>query len=256
MTGSTQRIGFLGVGHLARCLITGFLKSSLPAESLLLSPRGQAPIIAEETGIELAASNAALIEACDTVILAVRPSSAADAVAGLPWRKDQTLVSACAGVSIADLAARAPSPRIIRIMPVTAAEIGASPTVCYPASPDISELIARLGPVIPLVREQDFEVATVSAAVYGWVQKLIQVSADWSADRGLAPDAARQLSAGIFSAAGRMVAASDEPMDHLLEHLATPGGITELGLKHLERHEVGEAWSGACDAVVDRLTKS
>jgi len=53
-----------------------------------------------------------------------------------------------------------------------------------------------------------------------------------------------------------MVAASDEPMDHLLEHLATPGGITELGLKHLERHEVGEAWSGACDAVVDRLTKS
>ena len=32
MSSETQRIGFLGVGHLARCLIAGFLKSGLPAD--------------------------------------------------------------------------------------------------------------------------------------------------------------------------------------------------------------------------------
>ncbi|WP_425406311.1 pyrroline-5-carboxylate reductase family protein [Hwanghaeella sp.] len=256
MHASTQRIGFIGVGHLARCLISGFLKSGLPAERLLLSPRGQSKTISNETGIEVAASNAALVDACDIVFLAVRPANAADAVDGLPWRKDKFLVSACAGVPIAALAARAQAPRIIRVMPVTAAEIGASPTVCYPSAPRIEDLIAHLGPVIPLSGEQHFETATVSAAVYGWVQKLIQVSADWSSSQGLSPDTARQLSAGIFSAAGQTVAASDEPMEELLHHLATPGGITELGLNHLENHHVSEAWTGACQAVIERLSKN
>ena len=253
---ATQRIGFLGVGHLARCLIEGFLKSGLSADRLILSPRGQATTIAAEQGLELAASNEALVEACDIVILAVRPANAANAVAGLPWRADQTLVSACAGTPISTLAEHAATTRIVRIMPVTAAEICASPTACYPAPPDIMELIARLGPVIALSGEADFETATVSAAVYGWVQKLIQVSADWSAAQGLSPDAARQLSAGIFTAAGCMVAASDDPMEELLAHLATPGGITELGLNHLEAEMVDQAWNGACDVVKDRLTKA
>ncbi|RVU34951.1 hypothetical protein EOI86_19145 [Hwanghaeella grinnelliae] len=255
MNDTTQRIGFLGVGHLARCLIAGFLKSGLPADRLMLSPRGQAPAIAAEQGLVLAESNEALVEACEIVILAVRPADAAKAVAGLPWRDDQVLISACAGVPIAALAEQAARPRIVRIMPVTAAEICASPTVCYPASPDITDLIARLGSVIPLSGEADFETATVSAAVYGWVQKLIQISADWSAEQGLSREAARQLSAGIFIAAGQTVAASEEPMEDLLAHLATPGGITELGLKHLEAQMVDQAWAGACDAVLDRLTK-
>lgn len=256
MSDTTQRIGFLGVGHLARCLIAGFLKSGLPADQLMLSPRGQAKTVAADHGIEVAPSNAALVEACDIVILAVRPANAADAVAGLPWRADQALVSACAGIPIATLADHAGAPRIVRIMPVTAASVCASPTVCYPAPTDIIDLIARLGPVIPLSAEGDFETATVSAAVYGWVQKLIQVSSDWASAQGMPSDSARQLSAGMFSAAGQIVAASEEPMKDLLAHLATPGGITELGLNHLEAEKVDQAWTGASDAVLDRLTKA
>jgi len=256
MSTEVQRIGFLGVGHLARCLIAGFLKSGLPADRMMLSPRGQSKAISAKTGIPVAASNEALIDTCDTVILAVRPAHAVDAVSGLPWRADQTLISACAGIPIAELSAGAPAAAIARIMPVTAAEIGASPTVYFPAVPNVAELVARLGPAIPLSEEGDFETATVSAAVYGWVQKLIQVSADWATAQGMPPDTARQLSAGMFSAAGRVVAASDKPMEDLLAQLATPGGITELGLQHLEQAEVSEAWSGACDAVRERLTKS
>lgn len=254
MENKSDRIGFLGVGHLARCLIAGLLKSGMPAERLMLSPRGQARAVAAENGIEIAASNEALVDSCATVILAVRPAHACEAVRGLPWQKGQTLISACAGVPIAELSALATLVRVVRIMPVTAAEIGASPTVCFPATPEVTDLIAGLGPVIPLQAEVDFEVATVSAAVYGWAQKLIQVSANWSASKGLSPQAARQLSAGIFSAAGQIVAASEEPMEQLIEHLATPGGITELGLNHLDEKQVGEAWEDACDLVLDRLT--
>jgi len=257
MSDTTQRIGFLGVGHLARCLIAGFLKSGLSADRLMLSPRGQAEAIAADHGIEMAASNAALVEACDIVILAVRPADAPVAVAGLPWRAEQALVSACAGVPVATLADdHAAAPRIVRIMPVTAAAVCASPTVCYPAPADIVDLIARLGPVVPLSAEEDFETATVSAAIYGWVQMLIKVSADWATAQGMSSDSARLLSAGMFSAAGQIVAASEDPMEDLLAHLATPSGITELGLKHLEAEKVDQAWAGACDAVLNRLAKA
>lgn len=247
-----MRLGILGVGHLAAAIIGGLLRSGMAPADILLAPRGQAVDLAARHGCALAADNADLVRRSDMVLLAVRPAVAAAAVQGLPWRAGQRVISACAGVPLAQLAV-APA-QAVRIMPVTAAEIGASPTACFPDLADLRPLLARLGPVIALRSEAEFEIATVSAAVYGWVQDLIRRTADWSADQGLAPDTARQLVAGTFVAAGALVAARPEPMDQLLRALATPGGITECGLQVLEARAVGPAWTAACDAVADRLT--
>jgi pyrroline-5-carboxylate reductase len=121
-------IGIIGVGHLAISMLDGFLRSGVPPQELLLSPRGKARAFSERTGVPLADGNRDLVERSDIVILAVRPADAAAAVEGLPWRAGQTMISVCAGVALEKL--QVSPARGVRAMPFTAAEINASPTVC------------------------------------------------------------------------------------------------------------------------------
>ena len=249
-----KAVGFLGVGHLAEALIVGLLRSDFPRDALLLSPRGRASHLAAEHGLRIAASNAELVAQSESVVLAVRPKDAPDTVRNLPWRAEHVLISACAGVPISALETAGAPATVCRIMPLTAAALGASPTTLYPDVPQARALIAQFGSVIALARESDFEVATVSAAVYCWAQDLIARSGRWASAHDLSPEAARQLSALTFVAAGRLIAERPESMDDLLTSVVTPGGITERGLNVLEEHGVGHAWDQASDAVLAKLT--
>ncbi|TIR16836.1 MAG: hypothetical protein E5X34_25000 [Mesorhizobium sp.] len=245
-------LGVLGVGHLAASMLAGFQRSGLGPESILLSPRGKAAALCARHGFRLAADNQDLVERADIVILAVRPAQAPEVIRDLPWRKGQLLISVCAGVPLSRLAV-APA-RAVRAMPFTAAEIGASPTAYFPDIEEARAVLGRLGPSIALASERDFEVATVSAAVYGWAQDLIRKTAEWSSAEGLDPDIARRLAAMTFAAAGKLIAEKLEPVDQLLEELVTPGGITERGLQVLSARGVPAAWNEACAAVLDKLT--
>lgn len=247
-------IGVLGVGHLAHAMLQGLIRRGFPANGLLLAPRGLSPELGPRYGIAVADDNRALVNRSDLVLLAVRPADALDAIGDLPWRRGQTIVSACAGVPISRLRIAAGPADVIRIMPLAAAEIGASPTAVFPDLPVVRPLLDPLGPVIALQSEKDFEVATVSAAIYGWAQDLIGRSAAWSQEQGLAPAVARRLASLTFVAAGRLIAEHHEPIPDLLRSLVTPGGITECGLRVLAEGKVPQTWDAACEAVLAKLT--
>jgi pyrroline-5-carboxylate reductase len=248
--------GILGVGHLARSIIIRLLDSGMRPTGLVLSPRGQGAEVGARYGIPVAAGNRELVESCALVLLAVRPHDAVSAVAGLPWTERHIIVSACAGVTIEKLQEAAPLARIARVMPLTACELGASPTTIFPDIAAARKLIDPLGPVIVLRSEDEFETATASAAIYGWAQDLIRQSAAWLERHGVEAQTARQLMARTFVAAGRMADEAEGDMETILRQLVTPGGITELGLKTLERRDVPAAWAEASDAVLARLRRS
>lgn len=247
-----MKLGIIGVGHLATSILTGLARAGWTAGDICLSPRGHGPELARRDGYVLAQDNRDLVRRCELVLLAVRPTDAAGAVEGLPWRKGQALLSACAGVSRAAIRAALPA-TIVRIMPITASELGASPTLVFPRTDAALPFLDALGSAIELDSEDQFDTATVSAAIYGWAQHLIIAGAEWSVAQGLDPHTARQLAARTFVAAGRMQAEQDAPMQDVLASLCTPGGITEAGLDHLATHSVKQAWCGACEVVLGRL---
>jgi pyrroline-5-carboxylate reductase len=234
-------VGFLGVGHLSATLIAGLMRAGTQPQSLLLSPRGRSLELSERYKIGIAASSEDLVRRSDMIVLAVRPHDAENAVAGLPWRAGQVLISVCAGVSLSSLQA-APA-RLVRAMPLTAAEINASPTVFFPDDLDARRLIERLGPAIALRSEQEFEVATVNAAIYGWAQSLISQSATWCAANGADAATMRQLVALTFVAAGRLFAENNQPVEQMLGELNVLNAAGQP-----------QAWQQACEAVLKRLT--
>ncbi|QWK80559.1 pyrroline-5-carboxylate reductase family protein [Ochrobactrum sp. BTU1] len=243
--------GVLGVGHLAKVIISGLIGSGFKANDILLSPRGKAQEVSSLYGISIASDNRDLVDRADIVLVAVRPSDAINALEGLPWRENHVVISVCAGISISALPV-IPA-KVVRAMPLTASEINASPTACYPDNLEAAAILNLLGPVIPLTSEADFEVATVNAAVYGWVQDLIRQTTEWCSEKGLSHTIARKLVANTFVAAGRLIAEKPEPIEQLLKELVTPGGITELGINVLSKKGHPIIWRDASEAVLTRL---
>ena len=254
MSETRKKLGILGVGHLMEHVVRGLAKG-MAADEILLSPRNgeRAARIRDRLGCEVATDNASLVERSETVIVSVRPFQVASALAGLPWRDGQPLLSFCAGVSIADLQAAAPGTRVFRAMPVTAAEFGASPTCLYPGDEAINALLSPCGPVLPLGEESEFESASVMGCYFGWIQALCGETTGWLVDHGLAPDTARILVAEMARAGVTTIIERPETsLEDLVGELCLPGSFTGLGLEKMRAADAFGPWRQACQAVLDK----
>ncbi len=251
----TATVAVLGVGHLAGYLVPRLAGD--PRRRVVLSPRNRQraeALAARHDNIRVARDNRALVGESDVVILATRPGQAAAAIDRLPWRPGQTLVSVCAGVRLDTLMFNAGAATLARAMPITAAALGESPTCLYPDVAAAREVLEALGPVYALEHERELDVATLSAALYGWVHGLIADMALLHAQAGLPPALARELVARTVRAAGSMVAAQPgRSLPELLDELCAPGGVTELGLQSLRDSGALEQWRRAAAQVLESL---
>jgi len=255
MTDKTYEIGIIGVGHLIQHVLPGLLKGVSSSE-VLLSPRGaeRSRKLAERYGCHVAESNADVVDTCKTVIVAVRPMQVEEAVSGLPWRKEQRVLSFCAGVPVSVFAGHINGARVIRALPVTAAEFGESPTCIFPDEPAVQVLLNPCGPVLVLRSEDDFEVASVFGAYYGWVQALVGEMAGWAYDAGLDSETARRLVAAMTRGGATTVLQRPETsLPNLVEELCLPGSITGLGLDSLKGEGAFSPWGRAGNKVLEKL---
>ncbi len=255
MTRPKYKIGVLGTGHLIQHLVPGLLRG-VAAGDVLLSPRNadRAAALRDKFGCVIAGDNAQVVDNCETILVAVRPFQVEAAIAGLPWRPDQTIISLCAGVPISVFAAHLNGATIVRALPVTAAEFGESATCIFPDDAEANNLLAYCGSVLVLNSEDDFEVASIMGAYYGWVQALIGKTADWLNGAGLDPDTARRLTAAMTRASATNVLERPETRpSELVDELCLPGSITGLGLDILKKDNAFAPWHKASAAVLAKL---
>jgi len=196
-----------------------------------------------------------VVDACEIVVLSTRPADCLDALNQLHLREDQNLVSVAAGVGIDALrAAATPGARITRAMPVNSAEVGASPTVIFPATPEVLELFSYCGKSIPVPNESAFEQASVQACAYSWYFELFEQLIACTKSKDLPPETAKQLVLGFAEGAVRLAQQdiARSPGD-IAETIATPGTFSRLGLDQLKQNRAFDAWRQACQLLRERL---
>ncbi|MDA0702877.1 MAG: NAD(P)-binding domain-containing protein [Proteobacteria bacterium] len=250
------RIGILGAGHLGGSLVRGYLAAGLSPQRLILSPRGsETKGLAAAHDLSVARDNADLVARADAVLLCVRPPQAVEAVAGLPWREGQLLVSTCAGSTIAKLRASAgAAPKITRSMPMSSCEIGVSPTAIYPDDPETTALFAPLGLVEVLREEAEIAQVTALAVAFTLTHDLVGRTTDWAAANGLDPVTARRIVATHFEAAARIMAAHPERSgESFVKGLATEGGVAAAAYEVLRPAGYDSLWRDAFDAAFRRM---
>lgn len=243
-----MRIGFIGAGNMAQAIIQGWIKAKAVAPADILihggTPAHYEPYAAK-TGVQALASNRAVVEASDYVVLAVHPELASDVIdeiAPALAAKPVPILSLLSGVSLLQLEGDLGTKAIplVRVMPNLNVAINAGITAyaaneaAEPVLPAVVDLLKQLGETIALP-EADFSTFVALAGsspafVYMFIDALSRAGVKY----GLTKKAATKIAAQAVLGSGAMVVAStDSPMD-LADKVASPGGTTVAGMLAME----------------------
>lgn len=253
-----DRVGIIGVGHLASYLVEGINHTS-PKMEIILSPRNKdhAKRLARKFGAFIAKNNQEVADKTNMVILSTRPNDSAKVAADIKFHQNHVLISVAAGLAIDQLKPFVGPATIIRAMPLSSSAINISPTLMFPDHPQVRSLFQLVGDVLIVPKESIFTPASAIAAFYGWLYALMDEAISWTVQEGVPYAIARKLILKtVYSAVGMSLAQSEHSMSLILESLATKGGITEQGLLILKEENGLKAWSNALQAVLNKLHKN
>ena len=249
--------GFLGVGSIAEAMVVGLADGVADAPEIVLSPRsaGRSAELAERfPTARVATDNQAVVDAVDAVVVCLLPGNAAEVLAGLRFRADQAVVSAVAGVHLAQLGEIvAPATQVARSVPLPAVASRESVTPVHPGGVAVEELFGRLGGSLVVADELAYEsIAAASATVAAYFGYLGTI-ADWLAGRGIPAAEARRYVADTFAALSVELGAPGADFAALARAHSTPGGLNEQFARDLGTAGVYDAVRAGLDAVLARI---
>lgn len=253
-----MRLGFVGCGTIAAAIVTG-LNSSGHGQAIVVSPRNAevaAGLARRFPNVTVAATNQAVLDACDVAVLAVRPQILAAVLPELRFRPDHEVISLVPVTSLAYLrSATAPAATVTRAVPMPMVARRQGPTAIYAATPVARRLFDSLGSTIELSDEKCFDAFTAETALMATYFRFLETAAQWLRARGVAADQAdryvRQLFGGL---AGTALASPQRTLGELADEHQTRGGLNEQVRTHMEGKGMFAELTNALDAVLARLT--
>lgn len=253
-----MKLGFIGTGALTSAIVTGL--RSLPESDVpvVLSPRNAAvaaDLAARFPGVHVAADNQAVLDACDTIMLGVRPQVAQEVLSGLTFRAGHEIVSLIATVSAEAVAALvAPAHRVTKALPMPMIALRQGATILYPPNPDMAAFFGRLGGVIEAGDVAEFDALSVVTATFATYFRNLETIHTWLERQGVPGGTARDYVVSIYKALAN--APDTLPLADFAElsrDYATRGGINEQVVRELEARGVFDAFAQSLDAVHRRI---
>jgi pyrroline-5-carboxylate reductase len=246
-------VGFIGSGNMAGALARGWGDPVLCTDS----GSGRAARLAQELGGEAVASNRALAERADVVILAHKPAQLG-AVAGEIGDAARVVVSILARTTQADVRAAYPGATAFCVQPNTPVEVGRG--VLAFAQPDapvderlaaaVKALFARVGTVVEVPERLMPVAGAISGVGPAYWALLAEAWTDAAVRHGMPASQAATLVSVTMAGSAALLSHRDGDTLALRRAVASPGGTTARGLAALERGGVRAALSAAMDDVV------
>ena len=249
----TSKLGFIGAGHLASYTIAG-LRRAGDQRDIILSPRNaeKAQQLSSQYNCSVAASNQAVVDAADIVILAVRPPHALAVLSELTLRPEQCLISVVAGITVSQLrGAVQGDAEICRSLIVSSAAYNQGAVSLYPDNATAQQLLDCLGEVVTLDTEKDFDLSLAAMCANGWMYKLVEALEQPMLGAGMPASAARKLV--VQSIVGTMAHIDNEPdmnLQQVTQGIATDGTYTKLGLDILRQQDAFQPWQDAIQTLL------
>lgn len=240
-----ERLFLVGCGNMAGQMLRRWLDCGLdPARVTVLRPSGK-PVA---PGVAVVRDYPARFSPGTTVLLGMKPQQLDDVAARIAAavRDDTLLLSILAGVTTTSLRERFPAARaVVRIMPNTPVGVGqgvcamyADATVPQQARGETATLMAPLGLGEWIGEEGDFNVVTaLSGCGPAYLFRFIDALAVAGTRLGLPQEQAARLALATVQGAATLAAQTDESPGLLADRVASPGGMTRMGMNVLDQDE-------------------
>ncbi|MGB1361225.1 MAG: pyrroline-5-carboxylate reductase family protein [Alphaproteobacteria bacterium] len=251
------KIGFIGIGMFADYTIKGMRNGGVN-DVFYLSPRGKANAesLASSHNCEVLSSNQAVIDACDVIIMCVRPESYDEMAAEINVPAGKVIISAMAGITVEKLQSTLNvNDNIFRTLPVCCSEAGEGLVPVYPAGNDtVNNILKPLGKVLELAQEDEFNGATIASCINGSFYYLYDTMIEWFVKQGYDEEMAKAF---VFENLSGTIAyaklQSDKTLKQVGDSIATEGTYTLEGYKAMKDAGGLDGWNVGLDAIKKRF---
>ncbi len=248
-----MKIGFIGAGSMASALARGLGEPAVVADV----DAERAAALADAIGGRVAASNAELAESVDLVVLCHKPAQLEE-VARDAAGNAKVVASVVAATPLARLEAAYPEIPVYRFIPNIPVEVGRgvfcySPGTRAAAGPeaDLLALFGRAGTVIRLDEPSLEPAMALMSCGPAFLALVVEAMADAGRRHGLDDDQATRLVVETMAGTAAFLDANGLDAAGLRARVATPGGLTEKGLRTLEEAGLRDSFDAAVDLVVE-----
>lgn len=259
-----ERLAIIGTGRLGEALLSGLVRAGVVApervHATVRRPE-RAAELAERYGVHAGTDNAAAVRAADVVVLAVKPQTLADVLAGIASavREGQTIVSVAAGVTTATIEkALGPVP-VVRVMSNTPVLVDEAMSALAPGAHADEEhlalaqrLLDAVGRVVRLDESHLDAVTALSGSGPAYFFLLAEAMIDAGILLGLNRETATQLIVQTMVGSAKMLRDTGRHPVELREGVTSPGGTTISAIRVLEQERVRAAFLNAIEAARDR----
>ncbi|MBQ8920797.1 MAG: pyrroline-5-carboxylate reductase [Oscillospiraceae bacterium] len=241
-----MKLGFLGAGNMGTAMMRGIAaseicKSGKIAQILAYDTDADKLAKLSDAGVLPCESAQALCDAADYLVLAVKPQVLGGVLEGLTLRREQVIISICAGISAEFIRSRTiPDARIILVMPNTPLMLGLGATALAKCSGVTDEefalakaLFATCGIAEEIPEDKMREIIAVNSSSPAFLYLYAKGFLDYAKTAGLDEGAALRLFAQAMIGSARMMTDSGYSIDELIKMVSSPGGTTLAGLSAL-----------------------
>lgn len=263
-----MKIGFIGLGNMAKAVIGGMLKQGIVApQDIIGSAKTQATLDAVEKafGIRTAADNRQTAVEADVLILAVKPVFFPEIIEEIreSVTEDKLIISIAAGKTMAWIKDAFGRPvRLIRCMPNTPALVGEGCTaVCADGAVKQEEtafcirLMESFGKAIAIPERLMDAAGAVGGSAPAYVFMFIEALADGGVAAGMPRKQAYEFAAQAVLGSAKLVLESGLHPGELKDMVCSPGGTTIEGVRVLEDKGMRSAVMEAIGACVEKSGK-
>ena len=259
-----KKIGFIGAGNMATAIIGGILSSGA-ADGEHVSVYDVLPEklaqLAEEKGIRTAESAAAVVEASDIIVLAVKPQNYAEVLESIKSAvtENKVIVTIAAGISTDYIAsALGTDCPMVRVMPNTPLLLGVGATALSRRniSDEDFEYVYNMfsaGGVVAVLDESKMNsVIAVNGSSPAYIYLFAKAMVDYAVSEGIDSGEAMKLVCATLKGSAEMLEKSGDSPEILIKKVSSPGGTTLKALEKLEEKDFYNSVIEAMDACTKR----
>ncbi|MCL2376827.1 MAG: NAD(P)-binding domain-containing protein [Defluviitaleaceae bacterium] len=251
-----MKIGFLGVGTIASCMIEGFCDLG-DEHQFFLSPRNtqKSAALAERYGnVTVCDSNQHVVDQCEVVFISMLATNCLDVLRGLNFRASQRIINVVATIPPEDIIdAVGQTKSFSHVIPLPAIKHRIGPIAAYPESDFLANLLMPMGTIVFAKSMDEIRAMQAITGLMSAFYDMLHHLTIFAEAEGLGRKESTSFISTFFASLCHNV--NDADFAELAAEM-TPGGLNELAQRTLAEAGALKAWADVMGPVMERIKRA